>query len=137
MVPDRGFVKQLKCLNKDFEVVWDYGSVKWEIWCVREDGPPYHVTTVQTKDRNYRELSTQVLLELQKSMYLNRNLTTDELLDYFEEMDNQIRRRKERDFRNKLQAIASETFLHSAQVLQLSVPRSYKVERSISDAGTS
>ena len=67
MTPDKGFVKQLKMLDKEFEVVWDWSSEKWEIWKFpKEFGKePYHVTTVQTKDKNYRELGADILLQLQ------------------------------------------------------------------------
>ena len=53
MIPDRGFTKQLKKLNKDYEVVWDWGSEKWEIWCFPKDQEPYHITTIQTKNKTY------------------------------------------------------------------------------------
>ena len=134
MVPDKGFVRQLKCLCPTYEVVWDWGLSKWEIWNCPKDGPAYHLTTVQTKDRSYRELSTQVLLELQKCRFLNENWTTEEIINYLDEMDNQVKRRQMRDFRNKIEAIASETFLHAAGVLQISVPRKYRVERSLENA---
>ena len=71
MVPDRGFRRQLKSLDKTLEVVWDWGAEKWEIWCFPEgERLPYHVTTVQTKYRTYRELGADVLVSLQQSMQL-------------------------------------------------------------------
>lgn len=136
MVPDRGFVRQLKCLCPTYEVVWDWGSEKWEIWNFPKDGPSYHLTTVQTKDRTYRELSTQVLLELQKCQYINRNMSTEEIINYLDEMDNQVRRRLAQDFRNKIQAIAADTFLQAAGVLQIQVPKKYRIERSLSHASS-
>ena len=40
MVPDRGFKKQLKAIDKELDVVWDWGSEKWEIWKFPEFGEP-------------------------------------------------------------------------------------------------
>ena len=134
MVPDRGFVKQLKCLCPTYEVIWDWGYEKWEIWNVPNDRPAYHITTIQTKNRTYRELSTQVLIELQKCQYINTNMSTEEIINYLDEMDNQVRRRAMQDFRNKIQSIAADTFLHCAGVLQIQVPKKYRVERSLSHA---
>ena len=72
MKPDKGFVKQLKKLNKDFEVVWDWASEKWEIWSFPKElgRDPYHVTTVQGKNKTYRELGADILLNLQDGLIL-------------------------------------------------------------------
>ena len=98
MVPDKGFTKQLKILDPQFEVVWDWGSEKWEIWHVDVRGESYHVMTIQTKDKTYRELGTDVLLNLQEHLFYRQNWTVKQLCDYFEELDNQEQRRKAKDF---------------------------------------
>lgn len=134
MVPDKGFVKQLKKLCKTFEVVWDRGSHYWEIWDFSEHCEPYMVTRVKTQGRDYRELGTDVLLGLQKNIFWHNNFTTGEICDYLDEMDNQVRRRKEQDFRNRIQSIARDTFLWSQGVLQVQVPKKFSVERMVSNA---
>ena len=129
MVPDRGFVKQLKKLNPDYEVVWDWGSEKWEIWRFEKDKPGVHIATVQTKDRKYKELSADVLLKLQAGD--TTRFTKKELYNYFDEMDNQIQRRKRREIMNKVEAIAKETFSFAQGILQVQVPKKLKLIRSI------
>jgi len=134
MVPDRGFVKQLQKLHKTFQVVWDNGSNVWEIWDFPENVEPYYVMRVCTKDKTYRELGTDVLLQLQKNIFFHNNLTADEICDYLDELDRQVQRKKEQDLRNKLMAIARDTFLHVQGVLQVQVPRKYRIERMVTNA---
>jgi hypothetical protein len=99
MIPDRGFRKQLKALDKTLEVVWDWGANKWEIWCFPEgERLPYHVTTVQTKNRSYRELGADILVSLQQSMQLGY----DNIIKYLDEHNNQIIRRKRQEFLDKI-----------------------------------
>ena len=131
MVPDRGFVKQLKKLNPDYEVFWDWGSHKWEIWKVDKDGNGSHITTIQTKDRTYRELGADVLLRLQAGD--TTRFTPKELYAYFEEMDNQILRRQRKDLQNKIEAIAKETFSWAQGIEMVQVPREYKIRRAVAN----
>lgn len=127
MVPDRGFVRQLKCLDPEFEVVWDRGSYRWQIWRFPKDGkPPLHQITVQTKDRSYRELGADILIRLQKADPWRFNSKAD-LYAYFEEMDNQIRRRKMNEFVDKIKSIALDTFSYAQQIPYIAVPRKYKI----------
>lgn len=128
MIPDRGFTKQLKKLNKDYEVKWDWGSEKWEIWCCPRDKEPYHVTTVQTKDRTYRQLGADVLLGLQQFSF--ERYTAEEISDYLDELDNQEARRKMKDFKNKIESIAKDTFNFARGVLQISVPDKIEIPLS-------
>ena len=107
MVPDRGFRKQLKTLDPTLEVVWDWGAEKWEIWCMPEGGKlPYHVTTIQTKNRSYRELGADVLVSLQQSMQLGY----DNIIKYLDEHNEQIQRRKRRDFLDKIEWSTRDNF---------------------------
>jgi hypothetical protein len=130
MVPDKGFVKQLKCLDKEFNVVWDWGSEKWEIWKFPRDKDPYHVLTVQTKDKSYRQLGTDIIIKLQAGQVWDR-YSLEELCDYFEELDNQVRRRNAKDFQNKIEAITLETFNYVRGVPMFQVPRSMAIQRTV------
>jgi len=123
MVPDRGFAKQLKTLRGTLDVVWDWGSSKWKIWDFPKDSEPYHVLTVETKDRTYREVGADILLQLQKSL----SLEYDKIEAYLDACDAQLRRRREKDFRNKIDSITRETFNYVRGVLQVQVPRAAKV----------
>jgi hypothetical protein len=127
MVPDRGFTKQLKKLRSTLEVIWDWGSSKWKIWDFPKDGDPYHIMTVETKDKTYRELGADVLLQMQKVAKLDY----DDILAYLDEADEQIRRRNAKDFQNKIEAITTETFNYARGVLQVQVPRALKVENVV------
>lgn len=123
MIPDRGFTKELKILDKDLEVVWDWGSEKWEIWKFPEGQPGYHVTTVQTTGRTYKELGADVLLNLQ----MNIQLGPENVIKYLEEHEEQLRRRRMEEFRAKIDAIARETFINiHCKIIQ--VPEKYKIE---------
>lgn len=130
MVPDKGFIKQLKCLDKEFEVVWDWGSEKWEIWKFPRDKEAYHVLTVQTKDKSYRQLGADILIKLQAGQVWDK-YSLDEVCDYFEELDNQVRRRNMKDFKNKIEAITLETFNYVRGVPQFQVPRSMAIQRTV------
>jgi len=123
MVPDRGFVKQLKALDKNFEVIWDWGSKKWEIWRCIPGQEPMHQITVQTNERSYRELGADVLLKLQAGD--PARFTRNELLNYFDELDEQDRRRKRKALRDKIHAMVGDTFDYARGVLKIQVPKSY------------
>jgi len=131
IIPDRGFTKQLHKLDEELEVCWDWGSSKWEIWRFPKDGRdiPYHVMTVQTEGRNYRELGADVLLKLQQIR--SEKFSAKKLIDYLEELDNQERRRKAKEFREKIQAIAVESFINIHCKL-IQVPKEYSVGRAVS-----
>lgn len=133
MTPDKGFVKQLKMLDPEFEVVWDWGSSRWEIWKFPKElgKEPYHVTTVQTKDKSYRELGADILLKLQWGD--SSRFSLDELVNYFDEMDNQVRRRRAKDFKTRIEDITRET-KNYVNVVMMQVPKSLAVGRMVSDA---
>mgnify|MGYP000408642133 CR=1 FL=1 len=72
-----------KALDPELEVVFDRGTFRWEIWRFPKDGkPPMHQITVQTKDRTYRELGADIILQLQKSDPWRFNSKAD-LVAYF------------------------------------------------------
>lgn len=140
MVPDKGFRKQLHALDPELEVVWDWGSEKWEIWrfpsARGEDATlnkePFHVLTVQTRDRTYRELGADILLKLQLSD--PRRFTLKDLVAYFDEMDAQVQRRKRKELIAKIEDITKETFNYQHAVVQIQVPKEFRMRRVIEDA---
>jgi len=131
MVPDRGFVKQLHKLDEELFPLWDWGAEKWEIWRFPKNGKPeFHVMTVQTQDRSYRELGADVLLKLQAGDPHRYSL--QQLLDYFDEMDDQILRRKKKALHDKIKDIALDSFTNiHCKIIQ--VPKEFKVRRALSD----
>jgi len=130
MVPDRGFTKQLKKLNEDYEVVWDWGSAKWEIWEFPSDGrEAYHVLTVETQDKEYRQLGADILLKLQQID--PKKIGAKEILAYLEEMDAQERRKRRQAFKDRIESISRETFSYAMGILQVAVPREYSIARVV------
>ena len=132
MAPDRGFTKQLKKLDPEYEVVWDWGSEVWGIWRVPKDKTKksWHMTTVATKGKGYRELGADVLLHLQKSLFLNEKYSAKQLADYLDEMDNQVMRKKEKTFRDKIKDMALDTRANiHCKIIQ--VPREFKIGRVV------
>lgn len=130
IVPDKGFQKQLHQLDEELEVAWDWGLEKWEIWRFPKSGKdiPYHIMTVQTQGRSYRELGADVLLKLQEIR--QDKFSAKNLIAYLEELDNQERRRKVKAFLDKINAIANESFINIHCKL-IQVPREYAVERTV------
>jgi len=130
MVPDKGFTKQLKILDPELEVAWDWGSAKWEIWRFPKDGTSaFHIMTVQTKDMTYRELGADVLLKLQAGD--PARFSKGELVRYLDELDAQDRRRKEMDFKNLLRDIATDSWANiHCKIIQ--VPEKISVGRAVS-----
>jgi len=129
MIPDRGFTKQLHTLDEELEVAWDWGSSKWEIWRFPKNGEEaFHVMTVQTKDRKYRELGADILLKLQAGD--PARFSAGQFVKYFEEMDKQVRRRKEKEFRDLVTDMALDSFINlHCKIIQ--VPQEYAVERMV------
>ncbi len=126
MAPDKGFTKQLKKLNPDYEVVWNWGWEKWAIWCWKQFEEPYDVLTVQTKDKNYRKVGQDIIIKLTE--YSWKRYSAKELADYFDEMDRQEQRRKEKDFMNKIESITLDTFRWQVGIPQFQVPKQYLVD---------
>jgi len=124
--PDRGFKRQLQMLNPNFDVVWDVGAEKWEIWEFPKDKPGYHIMTVQTVGRTYRELGADILLQMEK--LIDQHYDAEKIMNYLIEANKQEQRRKEKDFMNKMESIALETFNFSRAVLQVAVPEAISFE---------
>ncbi len=114
-VADIGFKKQLWALDPELDVVWDWGSHKWEIWKFpgqpkklkkRMDHQAYHVMTVQTTKRTFRELGADILLKLQQ-LDPNR-IGYKEIFNYFEKMDDNLKRAKAKALEEKIGSISKE-----------------------------
>lgn len=128
-VPTKGFKRQLATIDPNLDVVFNQGTFKWEIWSFPDFGQPYLVMTVQTKNKTYKELSQQVLLQMQYNVFTANNLTAKQVCAYLEEMEAQEAKRKEKEFKNKIEAISLETFSFSHEILSVQVPQAYKIER--------
>lgn len=126
MVPDRGFRKQLHAMDEELDVVWDWGWKKWEIWRFPKDGSdPFCCMVVQTQGRTYKELSADVLIRLQQTDPARYTLA--QMVAYFEEMDQQVARRRAKKFAETIRAITLDTFNYARGVLQVHVPREMKL----------
>lgn len=136
MVADLGFKKQLWALDSELDVVWDYVANKWEIWKFpgqgkkvekRVDHRSFHVMTVQTKGRTFRELGADILLKLQQGDPHRYSLK--DFVKYFDQIDSNVRRAKESAFKNKMDAMHAETFWYH-RGLRKTVPQSYNIKPS-------
>ena len=133
MVADIGFKKQLFALDPELDVLWDWGSEKWEIWrfpgqkkLVKKPSPEaHHVMTIQTFGRNFRELGADILLKLQMSD--THNFTLKQLIDYFDQMDKNIEREQTKRLVNKIGAMNREILEFTGTIKQ-PVPRQYNFE---------
>jgi len=134
MVPDQGFTKQLKTLDKELKVVWDWGSEKWEIWRFPKEEwkKPFHCMTVQTKDKTYRQLGADILTKLQAADPWR--YTLKELIAYWDELDNQALRRKKKKLEDRISSITKDALNYMRGVLQIQVPQEVKMRRAITDA---
>ena len=154
MIGDMGFKKQLWALDPELDVVWDWGACKWEVWkfpkqrekkVKKVDHLAYHVMTVQTQGRSFRELGADIILKLREGDM--HRFSGKELLDYFNKMDDNIQRSKRNDMRNKIESIAKEQawymfgspyrkqvpqrFMEGTKFLLKGPSESVKVERAI------
>lgn len=131
MVPDKGFAKQLEALDPELKVVWNWGQDFWEIWRFAPDRglEPMHILSVVTKGKTYRELGADVLLRLQEGKHL-AELPKARLVAYFDELDEQLQRRKRKAFSDEMQAIGDYTYnlVHQLPIVQ--VPRKFKIGRT-------
>lgn len=137
MVADVGFKKQLWALDPELDVVWDWGSEKWEIWKfpgqarkMRKLITPEccHVMTIQTKERSFRELGADILLRLQAGD--TKKYGAQQLADYFDQVDENLRRAKFQKFKNWIRDVTLESFDYARGVVKRSVPFSYKIKPS-------
>jgi hypothetical protein len=132
MVADIGFKKQLWALDSELDIVWDWAAKKWEIWrfpgqarSLRKhlDVKAHHVLTIQTQQRTFREIGADILLKLQQSDPTRYSL--NELVAYFDKMDDNLKRSKERNLVNTIESIGNEVrwFFRG---LRVQVPRRFE-----------
>ena len=123
MVPDPAFVRQLRILDPKAFVQWDWGSQRWEIWRKPEGKEPIMLLRVEAKDKSYRELGADVLLKLQEGD--PRRFSLKQLVQYFNAMDDRVAEAKEREFRNRFEAVHRERrwFFKG---LRVSVPKAWE-----------
>jgi len=129
-------------LDEEFEFVWDAGGERWEVWKFPKEKMGYHVLTIQTKDKSYREIGADILLKIREIQSFH--FDAKKIMDYLMESERQERRRKAKDFMNKIEAIAKDTFNYSRGVLQVDVPakiefevpKSQLIEGAVRDAGS-
>ena len=135
MVADIGFKKQLWALDPELDVVWDWGSSKWEIWRFpgqkgqkkkRMDSKAFHMLTVQTEKRTFRQLGADVLLRLQKGDPTRYSL--NQLAAYFDQMDDNIARAKEKKMEDWISSVTCESVDYLRGVVKRAVPFSYKLK---------
>lgn len=114
-VADLGFKKQLWALDPELDVVWDWASSRWEIWrfpgqqkkkVKRIDNKSYHIMTVQTQGRTFRELGADIILKLQKGD--THRFSTKELIRYFDQMDKNVQRERRRKMRDQISSRSKE-----------------------------
>ena len=135
-VADIGFKKQLRVLDPELDVVWDSGSGKWEIWRFpgqkqikkKMDHRALHMMTVQTKDRSFRQLGADIIIQLQASD--PRRYSLDELVNYFDAMDDNLQRAKAKALTNRIDSITSENLDYIRDVTKRQVPLSYSIKPS-------
>lgn len=133
MVADVGFKKQLWALDPELDVVWNKFGNKWEVWRFpgqarrkkkRFNQGAHHVTSIQTVGRTFREVGADVVLALQKGD--TRKYSLNELVSYFDQMDENIERSKRRDLYNKISSITLETRDYMRGVLKVQVPKRFQ-----------
>jgi len=123
MVGDVGFKKQLWELDPELDVVWDWGSEKWEVWKFPGQAKKkkkkvkhlaQHITTVQSKGRSFRELGADVLLKLQAGD--TQKYSLKELVAYFDKMDDNLQRAKRKRITDQIWDRSKEAawYLHGS-----------------------
>jgi hypothetical protein len=83
--------------------------------------------TVQTKKRTFRELGADILLRLQEGDPCRYSLK--DFVAYFDQLDENVRRAKEKAFTDKLDAMHRETFWYMRGIRR-TVPQSYQIKPS-------
>lgn len=131
MVADVGFKRQLQALDKELDIVWN--GNKWEIWRFPGQGKNVkklassracHVMTVQTTDRNFKELGADIILKLQAGD--TRRFSTKELCNFFDAMDDNIQRARVKKIENWFDSRKREVAWYT-RGLRVTVPKRFLV----------
>jgi len=82
--------------------------------------------TVQTKDRSFRQLGADIIIQLQASD--PRRYSLDELVNYFDAMDDNLQRAKAKDLTNMIDSVTSENLDYIRGVMKRQVPLGYSIK---------
>ena len=132
MVADVGFKKQLWALDPELDIVWDWASERWEVWKfpgqekVKKkviNPKAFHVMKLTTKEKSFRELGADILLQLRAGD--PHRFSVKQLIAYFDQMDENIKRSKEKAFANQIESVGKEvSWFFSGHRVQ--VPKAYE-----------
>ena len=134
MVASVGFKKQLWALDKCLDVVWNFVIEKWEIWKFPgQEGKKvkvwndqaFHVTTIQTKDKQFRDLGADILLKLQAGD--TRKYSLKQLVEYFNQMEKNLLREKNKQLFDNIHSMNMD-LAHFSLGIRQPVPKEYLFE---------
>lgn len=135
MIASVGFKKQLWALDPELDVLWNPRVGRWEIW--KFPGQPkvakkvhtdkaHHIMTIKEQDGSFRDLGADILLKLQKGD--THKYTLKQLCDYWDQMDANFIRKKEKELHDYVEALTKEV-VHWAGAIRLQVPKEYNMKR--------
>ena len=81
--------------------------------------------TIKAKDGSYRDVGADVLLNLQKGD--THKYSLKQLVDYFDQMDKNIRREKEKKLMNLISAMNRDVLEYTGS-RKIAVPKEYMIE---------
>lgn len=131
MVASLGFKKQLWALDKCLDVVWNFIIEKWEVWKFpgQEEkkvklwnDQAFHVTTIQTKKKEFRDLGADILLKLQAGD--TRKFSLEQLVQYFNQMEKNLVREKNKRLYENIHA-RNLDLAHYSLTISQPVPKEY------------
>jgi len=134
MVASVGFKKQLWALEPELDVVWNFVGKRWEIWRFpgqkkeikkKWNDRAHHVMTIKGEDGSYRDVGADVLLNLQKGD--THRYSLKQLVDYFDQMDKNIQREKEKKLMNLISAMNRDMLEYTGS-RKIAVPKEYMIE---------
>lgn len=123
MIPDPGFVRQLRILDPELFVQWNWLLKRWEIWRKPRGKEPFFCLRIENQNKTFRQLGADILLKLQAGDPHRYSL--NQLVQYFDAIDQHVKTTKQRDFVNKIEAIGKESRWYMAG-LRVQVPRRFE-----------
>lgn len=126
MTPDRGFVKQLKRLDPDLDVVWNRFKERWIIIeRGKETGRWHIVMRVQNEDGSYRPLDNRILKDLERVRFMF-NQGVKAFCDQLEAEEREEEAQKVRDYETELHNIGDWYALQMMGIPHFQVPQKYQ-----------